>query len=115
MVYRARERRSRNRVVLKLYAAATTAGARAVARDKEQRVHELLAGVPGLVSVRSVVVTGEGTYMVMDACNGEWQRQWMGLTQACMVHLNMFGGVDSRVHNTPLPPPPPHRLLCRLG
>jgi hypothetical protein len=70
MVYRARERRSRNRVVLKLYASATTSGARAVARDKEQRVHELLAGVQGLVSVRSVVVTGDGTYMVMDACNG---------------------------------------------
>ena len=74
MVYRARERKSRTRVVLKLYANATLNSQRKEAVEREARLHKLLGQHPGVVHMSRCIHSTDGTYLAMEACNGEWGR-----------------------------------------
>lgn len=80
MVYRAREVRSGRRVILKSYDSHTLSNStRKQALERQiltLRAAQTAAGpCNGLVTLERVVENHDGTYLVVQACNGECRRR----------------------------------------
>ncbi|KAI8464568.1 MAG: kinase-like domain-containing protein [Monoraphidium minutum] len=70
MIYRARERRSRRRVVLKAYLRQQRNPVRAAALEREQEMLRLAAPHPHVVGLERVLENLDATYLVLGASSG---------------------------------------------